>query len=321
MKAISFVVFVVLQVAMLPLAVLGFVLVGYKQMVVSKRPGVSQTAIEVLDGRWAMHVFGIRDDVATGRLAQTVPNTSAFGLWLVLFPLWVKHRLSGEYFLYPRIPAEGDEALGDLVTSRTLYFDRILERVAPKMEQFVMLGAGYDTRAYGPLAAGGLTVFEVDQPSVQGHKRESLEVAGIDPAHVAFVPVDFSVDELFDELAKAGYDASKKTALLWEGVTLYLPEAAVRKTLGDIRAHAAPGSVLALDLYDTAFVKIGDSAAGKKSLDYTHERFDFGLPLADGSEASLDAFAAEAGLSLGESFVLRGNSPKGAYAVVAEFVA
>ncbi len=140
MRLVSFVAFVVLQIAFLPFGLVGLLLVAYKQMVISKRLGVSQTGIEVLNGRWTMHIFGIRDDLAAARLASVMPNTSTFGLWLVLVPLWVKHRLSGTYFAYPRVPAEGAEGLGDLVIARTLYFDRIIERVVGDVEQFVPRG-------------------------------------------------------------------------------------------------------------------------------------------------------------------------------------
>ena len=71
------------------------------------------------------------------------------------------------YFAYPRLPPpDGAETVADLVVARTLYFDRILERVLPEVEQFVLLGAGYDTRAYGPLLPDGVACFELDQPRV-----------------------------------------------------------------------------------------------------------------------------------------------------------
>ncbi len=112
MSILSFLIFILLQIAFLPLAIAGFLIVAYKQMVVSKNLGVSQTAIEVLNGRWTMHVFDIRKDQATAQLANTIPNTSTFGLWLVLFPLWVKYKLSGKLFGYPRVPEEGTEGIG-----------------------------------------------------------------------------------------------------------------------------------------------------------------------------------------------------------------
>ena len=86
---------------------MGILLVAYRQMGVSKKLGISQTAIEILNGRWTMHVFGIRVDEASAKLAAALPNTSVIGLWLALFPLWLKHKMSGRPFLYPKIPEPG----------------------------------------------------------------------------------------------------------------------------------------------------------------------------------------------------------------------
>ena len=103
MNVLSFVVFAVLQILFLPFAILGVVIVGYRQMVMSKRLGTSQTAIETLNGRGTMHVFGMRDDEVAARIASVLPNTSTFDLWLCWFPLRVKHKISGRYFGYCRI--------------------------------------------------------------------------------------------------------------------------------------------------------------------------------------------------------------------------
>ena len=67
MRVLSFAVFVVLQIVFLPLGLVGVLLVGYKQLVISKRLGLAQSAIEVINGRWTMHVFDIRSDPATVR--------------------------------------------------------------------------------------------------------------------------------------------------------------------------------------------------------------------------------------------------------------
>jgi hypothetical protein len=76
MNLISFLIFIVLQIIFLPIGLLGILIVGYKQMVVSKRLGVSQTAIEALNGRWTMHVFEIREDNSACQLAISMPNSS-----------------------------------------------------------------------------------------------------------------------------------------------------------------------------------------------------------------------------------------------------
>ena len=318
MGVVSILVFVVLQIAFLPLALVGFVLVGYKQMVVSRRLGVSQTGIEILNGRWTMHVFDVRKDLATAQLAGAMPNTSTFGLWLCLFPLWVKYKMSGTYFGYPRVPEEGTEGIADIVVARTLYFDRIIERVVADMEQFVVLGAGYDTRPYGTLKKDGLAFFELDQPATQELKIAGLHAAGIDTSHVSFVRVDFSQESIFEQLRASGYDPSKRTLFLWEGVTLYLDEKDVRKTLSDIRAHAAPGSVVVADFYGERMIRVGSGTLGRKSLEYTNEGFSFGLPFATDYREVLERFLGSEGMKPGESRFMGSSNAKGPFMVVAE---
>lgn len=318
MNVLSFLVFVLLQIVFLPLALVGVLLVAYKQMVVSKRLGVSQTAIEVLNGRWTMHVFDIRRDQAAAQLAGMVPNTSTLGLWLVLFPLWVKYRMSGTYFGYPRVPEEGAEGIGDIVVARTLYFDRIIKRVVGDVEQFVLLGAGFDTRPYGTLKRQGLAFFELDQPTTQKLKIEALLATGIDTTHVTFVEVDFREESVFRKLRANGYDSSKKTLFLWEGVTLYLNEADVRKTLQDIRGHSATGSVVVADLYGERMIRVGSGSVGKKALAYTNEGFGFGLPFATHFEESLRDFLDSEEVKQGASYFMGRSSSKGPFMVVVE---
>jgi len=271
MNFFSFLVFVALQILFIPLAIVGVILTGYRQLVVSKKLGTSQTAIEILNGRWTMHIFGMREDEAAVRVASVLPNTSTFGLWLCLFPLWTKYKISGRYFGYPRIPEEGEEVLSDLVMARTIFFDRIVDRALDGVDQFVVMGAGFDTRAYGMARRGGVACFELDQPAVQALKLDGLRKGGVDASHVTFVEVDFSEDDVFEKLKENGYDPNKKTLFLWEGVTLYLSEGDVRKTLQSIREGAAPGSVVIADIYSENFVKdyevgLGDIPGGDMHL-------------------------------------------------------
>jgi len=313
-----FIVLILLQILFVPLAVLGFILVAYRQLVVSKQLGVSQSAIEVLNGRWAMHIFGIRPDEATVSLAAALPNTSLFGLWLCLFPLWLKFKLSGSLSLYPRIPVAGTENMADLVIVRTLYFDRIIERAIGDIEQFVVMGAGYDTRAYGRFRRDEVTFFELDQAAVQEHKRHALAPARIPCDHVRFVNVDFSRDVFFIQLSEAGYDASKKTLFLWEGVTLYLSGTEVRRTMREVRHNSAKGSILLADVYANRMVDMGKTSAGIKLLEYAGEGFGFGLNFESGWEEVLAEFVESESMSVGETFFLGSNADKGPFVAVVE---
>ena len=318
MTVLSWVIYIPLQIVFIPFAIVGVVLVACKQLVISKRLGVPQSAIEILNGRWTMHIFGLRPDKASAGLAATLPNDSLAGLWLVLFPLWVKSRVSGKLFLYPRVPEPGSESLLELISARTMYFDRIIERQIAQVEQFVVMGAGYDMRAYGEFNRDGVALFEVDQTGMQRHKRESLIKAGISSEHVRFVEVDFSKENAFTKLLESGYDPGRKTLFLWEGVTLYLSEADVRKTMRDVRGNAPAGSVLLADIYADRIIERFRRGATGKALEYAEEGVEFSLDFASDHEEKLSAFVESESMTTGETFFLGSKNVKGPFVAVVE---
>ena len=321
MKYLSYAIFIPLQIVFLPLAFVGLLLTAYKQIIVSKRLGVSQTAIEIINGRWTMHIFGLRQDDATAALMSVLPNTSKVGLWLVLWPLWVQARIAGQVKLYPRIPTAGDENIADMVAARTMHFDSVIAGAIAGVDQFVLLGAGYDTRAYGDLAASGVTVFEVDQAVVQEHKRSMIDAAGIRDDHVNFVSVDFSVDDLFGKLAASGFDASRKTLFLWEGVSLYLSAEQVAATLAMVKQQAQSGSVLVADFYANRLVQtLGKANLNERVLEMTSETLDFSLPFATNWQQVLADFVTSQSLQQGETHFLGSSNKAGPYAVVVEMI-
>ena len=119
------------------------------------------------------------------------------------------------------------------VVARTrLIDDAIAASLGEHLEQFVILGAGFDSRAHRLPCLRGITVFEVDHPDTQTTKRKVLErVLSVPPKHVRFVALDFNQRDLASAMAAAGYRESARTFILWEGVTNYLTEAAVDTTL------------------------------------------------------------------------------------------
>jgi methyltransferase (TIGR00027 family) len=131
------------------------------------------------------------------------------------------------------------------VVARTrLLDDWIAVALEAPVEQVVILGAGFDTRAYRLPALRGRAVFEVDHPDTQAAKRRQLERAlGCAPRHVRFVALDFQRGDLATALGAAGFRESGRSLVLWEGTTNYLTEAAVDATLRWC-ARAAPGSRL-----------------------------------------------------------------------------
>jgi methyltransferase (TIGR00027 family) len=233
----------------------------------------------------------------------------------------VKARIAGEPAIYPRRVEPGHETIADFVGVRTVYFDRLIARQLPQADQFVMMGAGMDTRAYGALELSGVRVFELDQGNTQQLKRDTLARAGIDASHVTFVTVDFSAEDAFEKLAASEYDPGRKTLFLWEGVTLYLSEKAVRDTLERVKANAAPGSVVVADVYGERMLAMANSRGARQTLEMTGERLNFVLSLVDDWEAELSAFVASTSFTQGETFFLGSESGKGPFMVVVEMVA
>lgn len=121
------------------------------------------------------------------------------------------------------------------------------------IRQVVLLGAGYDTRAYR--FAGQLRdtrIFEVDHPATGGRKR-TVTAANtellVDPGNLSYVEIDFRVDSLSEKLRAAGFDPAVPAFFVWEGVSMYLTREQVKNTLQTLHALGASGSELALDFW------------------------------------------------------------------------
>lgn len=133
------------------------------------------------------------------------------------------------------------------VVARTrLIDDAIADSLAggARPEQLVILGAGFDSRAYRLPGLRDVTVFEVDRPDTLAAKRGLLERAlAVPPDGVRFVSLDFERGSLESVMSAAGYREPARSFILWEGVTNYLTESAVDATLRWC-SRASPGSVV-----------------------------------------------------------------------------
>ena len=142
--------------------------------------------------------------------------------------------------------------MADLIALRTTAIDTAVRNaIIAGATQLVILGAGYDGRAWRMPELAGVKVFEVDHPATQGDKR--AHVAELPPAigRVHFVSIDFERESLGAVLDRAGHDRSSPTCWIWEGVVMYLTREAMRSTLADVADRSAPGSTLIVN-YHTA---------------------------------------------------------------------
>lgn len=125
--------------------------------------------------------------------------------------------------------------------------DRFLEAL-DSVEQVVVLGAGYDMRAYRFASQiGSRPVFEVDYPATASRKLRILAPrrAELPAVDVRRVPIDFHTQRLEDVLAAAGFAPGRPTFFFWEGVSMYLRREAVKGTLDTLRRLGAPAHVVA----------------------------------------------------------------------------
>jgi methyltransferase (TIGR00027 family) len=111
--------------------------------------------------------------------------------------------------------------------------DCLAESLAHDVRQYVIMGAGLETFGYRqPSWATSLCIFEVDHPATQRWKRNKLSAAGIEiPQNVIFAPVNFEEISLEEGLVAAGLDFGVPTFFSWLGVTMYLTEDAIDRTL------------------------------------------------------------------------------------------
>lgn len=122
------------------------------------------------------------------------------------------------------------------------------------IDQLVLLGAGFDTTGLR-MDKAAMTLFEVDAPATQAHKRPVVErLASGD--QTVWVSCDFEHDALRQRLLEAGFEPARPSLVVWLGVSMYLTREAIDTTLADLAQLCAPGSRLVLD-----YIRDGVAAA------------------------------------------------------------
>ncbi|NUO54167.1 MAG: class I SAM-dependent methyltransferase [Polyangiaceae bacterium] len=177
---------------------------------------------------------------------------------------------------------------------RTAFIDqRVRRALSPAwgMKQIVILGAGLDTRA-ARLSFPGVRFFEVDHPESQAHKRRRIEAASGYPVQSAsYVPCDFEKQDFLDQLVRSGFREVEPAFFVWEGVTPYLTEAAVRSTLRRVATGTSPSSVVVFDHLRKKIVA-GD-VADPNDLQSREFVGDLGEPLRWGTDDVLPVLYSE----------------------------
>jgi methyltransferase (TIGR00027 family) len=136
----------------------------------------------------------------------------------------------------------------EFLTIRARLSDDIAaEMAAERLEQIVLLGAGFDTMSLRvEEALRNVTIFEVDHPATQAIKREALDRIGA-PENLRFVSVDFEQDDFVEKLLQTDFAPDRRSLIVWMGVTYYLTAQAMTRALCQIHTLGGAGMRFVFD--------------------------------------------------------------------------
>jgi len=230
---------------MSPLGIIGFI--AYIVPVLRDRGKMALSSYESLNWRMLYHINGSRYDPTSLQLARGLPATNILFRNLVLRgTLWVC-RFTDYLPTYVEYPPPDPTQINALIGARCHFYDNAILGHISAVNQVVILGAGWDSRAYGLLKNKDVKIFEVDTPATQTVKLDAIEKTGIDASHVTFVSCDLNRENWLDAITAYGFDPNKPTYILWEAVTMYIEEQAVHKTF-QIISSLPSGSAVSFDV-------------------------------------------------------------------------
>ncbi|MBX3051624.1 MAG: SAM-dependent methyltransferase [Caldilineaceae bacterium] len=200
----------------------------------------------------------IHDDLA----AKVLPGGERFFLKLLRFsPLrnWMLN--------YTEKEIEGGTSA---FLCRKRYIDETIVKAVEDgtVAAIVNLGAAFDTRVYRLPALANVPAWELDQPgNIEAKQKGIMNALGTIPSHVTLVPINFITQDLGEVLQQHGYAGDQKTFFIWEAVSQYLTETAVRQTFNFL-AQAPTGSQLTFTYVLKDFIE-GKNRYGQEKF---HER-------------------------------------------------
>ncbi|MEM6701966.1 MAG: SAM-dependent methyltransferase [Acidobacteriota bacterium] len=308
--------FVLFEVLLAPLQLLGSLVYAFRIRFLNRARGISGTAYEPFMARWALHLVGSRCDEGADRISPHLSALSPFVRVTLMHSIAAAARWSGYRGSFFAYPGPRPSPLMVMVSHRTHFFDRAMAaatRAESPVRQVVVLGAGWDTRSYGVspegpdleqwFALGERSIFEVDEPPTQQHKIEALRGGSVDAEHVVFAPTNFNQHSWLDSLEAHGFDRGRPSFVLWEGVTMYLDDATVDETLGRIAGLPA-GTQVAFDFLSRELVlaqkpfRIAGNYARLGLGGFYGESWHFGLSTKQPVEDGVRSFVEERGLKL-----------------------
>jgi methyltransferase (TIGR00027 family) len=185
------------------------------------------------------------------------------------------------------------------IVARVRFFDDVVKSsINDGLKQLVIVGAGYDTRAYRIEGLDKIHAFEIDHPATQKIKINIIkQIFDSPPNHVTYIPSDLEIDEFGKKLLETKYDSSKETLFIMEGLLMYLSPETVDKILSFIVHNSVKGSSVLFDYIPSSVVdgtcELEAGENWQKGVTAAGEPFKFGI-----SEGSIESFLTQRGFKM-----------------------
>ena len=137
---------------------------------------------------------------------------------------------------------------------RTRHFDDALLAGLQQRSQIVLLGAGFDTRAYRLPLPAGVRIIELDRAELLAEKEAVLQQHLAQPQCDRRAAAADLASDWVSALLESGYDRARPTTWIAEGILFYLPAASVSALLRGARACSAAGSLFLADVFGTGLL-------------------------------------------------------------------
>jgi methyltransferase (TIGR00027 family) len=139
---------------------------------------------------------------------------------------------------------------------RTRYFDDVLQDAMGRLDQVVLLGAGFDTRAFRLQMPNGLAWFEVDRPELFAEKEPILHRLAATTRCDRHVVGAELVRDWPAQLRDEGFRPDRPTAWIAEGLLFYLSGETVATVLRGARGLSGSNSLLGADVSGTGLLRL-----------------------------------------------------------------
>ena len=304
--------YILLQIILLPISLIGMIYANCKQQKNSKKAKISYTAGQVIQGQWILHYFNIRKDYNIIKFIKNFPAESHIGFYMMFSAAILANKLVN---FIPKALIKNN--LDDISSYSFLFFrtkkiDQLVKDNIEKVEQFVVLGAGFDLRSIR-YDNDKLKVFELDKKNTQNFKLDTLKKANIITKNISYIECDLNNIDWSNDLIKQGFKKNKKTLFLFESVGCYLEENIVNNILSTIKSISAKGSMVIQDIYSTRFLHQDEFQRvkrGKKLIQNFGENWNFTINMDNNVEAEISKLLEKNNLIPLENYICGKNSTK-----------